>query len=86
MTMNPSSSETTTPPITCTIFGKTWTEVERSTRTLSNGQTHTVVKVERIPAGGYGVFRTEVMQIHGNDYATVRGLKGNGIKIPALSL
>lgn len=73
-------------PTTCTIDGKTWIEVDRHTRTLGNGQTRTTVKVERIPIGGYGVFRTEVTQIQGKDYATVRDLKGNEIKIPALSL
>lgn len=86
------TSQTSTPghddmtPITCTIDGKTWTEVDRLTRTLGNGQTLTTVKIERIPTGGYGVFRTEVTQILGKDHATVRDIKGNEIKIPALSL
>lgn len=84
--INPSPSETTMPPITCTIHDKTWTEVERDTRKLSNGQTRTVVTVERPDSSGYGTLRTWVTQYGGDDHATVSDCRGNTIRLPALSL
>ncbi len=73
-------------PITCTIHGKTWTETERTTRTFSNGQVRTTVTVERPDSSGYGVLRTWVEQVHGEDHAAVSDCLGNTIRIPTLTL